>query len=52
MEELSEKEEYKETLSKEEISRIKDCDLREIRHKYWLKKTRLLGMNIISLAAN
>lgn len=40
MEELSEKEEYKETLSKEEISRIKDCDLREIRHKYWLKKNK------------
>lgn len=32
---LSEEEQYKEILSFDEISRIKDDELREIRSKYW-----------------
>lgn len=32
---LSEEEQYKETLNQDEISRIKDDELREIRSKYW-----------------
>ena len=32
---LSEEEQYKENLNQDEISRIKDYNLREIRQKYW-----------------
>lgn len=32
---LSEKEQFKEILNNEEISRIKDPELRNIRYKYW-----------------
>ncbi len=32
---LSEEEQFKETLNNEEISRIKDPELRSIRFKYW-----------------
>ena len=32
---LSEDEQYKEILNQDEISRIKDDELREIRSKYW-----------------
>lgn len=32
---LSEDEQYKEILNQDEISRIKDNELREIRSKYW-----------------
>lgn len=32
---LSEKEQYKKSLNREEISLIKDAELREIRQKYW-----------------
>lgn len=32
---LSEDEKYKENIDNEEISRIKDFELREIRQKYW-----------------
>lgn len=32
---LSEEEQYKEILNQEEISRIKDNELRSIRSKYW-----------------
>lgn len=32
---LSEEEQFKETLNNEEISRIKDLELRNIRSKYW-----------------
>lgn len=35
LEYLSEEEQYKETLNRDEISRIKDRELREIREKYW-----------------
>ena len=32
---LSKKEQYKKSLNIEEISRIKDAELREIRQRYW-----------------
>lgn len=35
---LSEEEQYKEILSREEIKRIKDFGLRSIREAYWLKR--------------
>ncbi len=36
MEYLTDEEQYKEILNNEEIERIKDPVLREIRHKYWV----------------
>lgn len=38
MDYLSEEEQYKRTLSQEEISRIKNWELRQIRSRYWGKK--------------
>ena len=35
---LTEEEQYKEILNNEEITRIKDSELREIRTKYWMLK--------------
>lgn len=38
---LSEKEQYQENLNNEEISRIKDPVLREIRMRHWKYRTRI-----------
>lgn len=46
---LSEEEQFKETLNNEEISRIKDSELRNIRLKYWnLLHQAFLGEHKIS----
>lgn len=46
---LSEEEQYKRILNNEEISRIKDQELREIRQKYWdLKHKAFLDEKNIS----
>lgn len=38
MDYLNEEDQYKEILNQEEISKIKDYDLRRIRETYWLKR--------------
>lgn len=38
---LSESEQFKDILNNEEISRIYDPELREIRERYWLEYTRI-----------
>ena len=38
---LSEEEQYKDTLNNEEISRIKDPELREIRQRHWAYEKKI-----------
>lgn len=38
---LNEEEQYKDTLNNEEISRIKDPELRKIRQRHWAYETKI-----------